>query len=119
MEMDVFGRGGDPFAEMHQIMRSFGGGFGGFGDDFFGRDRIRDPFEAMMQFSEGHKNLHNQNKGGSYVCQTYVSSSTMGSDGKMKQQSFFQNSAGQNKGGNTISQKHQAYKNSEGVRRIA
>ena len=48
MEMDVFGRGGDPFAEMHQIMRSFGGGFGGFGDDFFGRDRMRDPFEAMM-----------------------------------------------------------------------
>ncbi len=42
--MEEFGRGRDPFAEMHQIMRSFGGGFGGF-DDFFGRDRMRDPFE--------------------------------------------------------------------------
>lgn len=65
-------------------MRSFGGGFGGFGDDFFGRDRNRDPFEEMMQFSDGHKKLHNSNNGGSYVCQTYVSSSTMGRDGKMK-----------------------------------
>lgn len=84
MEIDTFGRGvSDPFREMHQIMRSFGGGFGGF-DDFFGRDRMRDPFEAMMDFSDGHKKLHSSGNGGSYVCQTYVSSSTMGSDGKMR-----------------------------------
>ena len=49
-QIDTFGRGGDPFKEMHQVMKSFGG-FGGFGgmddDDFFGRGR-RDPFEEMM-----------------------------------------------------------------------
>ena len=37
-----------------------------------------------MEFSKPHKNLHSSNNGGSYVCQTYVSSSTMGKDGKMK-----------------------------------
>lgn len=37
----------------------------------------------------------------------------------MKQESYFENSAGQNKNGQTISQKHQAYKNSDGIKRIA
>ena len=67
---------------MHQVMRSFGGF--GMGSDFFG-DRMGDPFEDMMQFSNAHKGLHSGNNGGDYVCQTFVSSSTMGQDGKMKQ----------------------------------
>ena len=53
-------------------------GFGGFGG------ALRDPFEDMLDFSRPHKGLHNAGKEGSYVCQTYVSSSTMGSDGKVK-----------------------------------
>jgi len=104
-------------------MHSFGGmgGFGGgFGSDLFGRDNfMSDPFEDMMEFSKAHKNLHSSNNGGSYVCQTYVSSSTRDKDGKIKQESYFENSAGQNKNGNTISQKQQAYKNNDGVRRVA
>lgn len=47
---------------MHQIMRSFGGGFGGFGNDFFGGGLMRDPFEEMMQFSNAHKGLHGSGK---------------------------------------------------------
>ena len=81
-EIDTYGRMGDPFKEMHQVLRSFGGF--GMGSDFFG-DRMSDPFEDMMQFSNAHKGLHSSNNGGNYVCQTYVSSSTMGRDGKMKQ----------------------------------
>lgn len=87
-QMDVYGGNIDPFQEMHQIMRSFGGmgGFGSFGSDIFGRDDfMKDPFEDMMQFSKAHKNLHGANNGGSYVCQTYVSSSTRDKDGKIKQ----------------------------------
>lgn len=103
-------------------MRSFGGfGFGGR-DDFFGGGMMKpfgDPFEEMMQFSNAHKNLHGSGKDGAYVCQTFVSSSTMGPDGKMKQESYFENSAGQNKNGQTISQKQQAYKNNDGVKRMA
>eukprot|EP00178_Gracilaria_changii_P025583 TRINITY_DN78796_c0_g1_i1.p1 TRINITY_DN78796_c0_g1~~TRINITY_DN78796_c0_g1_i1.p1 ORF type:complete len:138 (+),score=19.53 TRINITY_DN78796_c0_g1_i1:34-447(+) len=119
--MDIY-EARDPFKEMHQIMRSFGG-MGGFGsalsNDFFNDDFMKDPFEDMMQFSKAHQNLHGSNNGGSYVCQTYVSSSTRDKDGKMKQESYFENSSGQNKNGNTISQKQQAYKNNDGVRRIA
>jgi hypothetical protein len=48
-----------------------------------------------------------------------VSSSSVGADGKIKQESFFENSAGQNKNGQTISQKQQAYKNNDGIKRIA
>lgn len=73
----------------------------------------------MMDFSKAHRGLHGAGKEGSYVCQTFVNSSKMGQDGKMKQESYFENSAGQNKNGQTISQKHQAYKNSEGIKRIA
>ncbi len=43
----------------------------------------------------------------------------MGEDGKMKQESYFENNMGQHKGGNTISQKQQAYKDSLGRNRIA
>lgn len=43
----------------------------------------------------------------------------MGPDGKMKTQNYYENSMGQHQGGHTISQKQQAYKNSEGVNRIA
>ena len=53
------------------------------------------------------------------MCQTFVSSSSVGADGKVKQESFFENSAGQNKNGQTISQKQQAYKNNDGIKRIA
>jgi hypothetical protein len=68
-------------------------GFGGFGgrDDFFGGGLMKafdDPMQHMMNFSDVHRNLHGSGKEGSYVCQSYVSSSTMGPDGKMKQQSF-------------------------------
>ncbi len=80
---------------------------------------FRDPFSEMMEFSNAHRNLHGSGKEGSYVCQTFVSSSKMGPDGKIKQESYFENSAGQNKNGQTISQKQQAYKNNEGVKRIA
>ena len=66
-----------------------------------------------------HKNAHQKGKEGSYVCQTYVSSSKMGSDGKMHREDYFENNVGQHKSGNTISQKHQAYKNNQGVNRIA
>ena len=79
----------------------------------------RDPLEEMMGFSKPHQKLHGDNKGGSYVCQTFVSSSTMGPDGKMKQESYFENTAGENKNGHTISETKQAYKNNDGVKRIA
>jgi hypothetical protein len=78
---------------MHQVMRQFGGfgGFGGFGRDdiFSGGLSHFDPMQQMMDFSSAHRNIHGQGKGGSYVCQTYVSSSTMGPDGKMQQQSYY------------------------------
>jgi hypothetical protein len=65
--------------------------FGSFGrDDFFGGGLGHfDPLQQMMDFSSAHRDLHGQGKGGSYVCQTFVSSSTMGSDGKMKRESYF------------------------------
>ena len=72
-----------------------------------------------MDFSSAHRNLHGKNDGGSYVCQTFVSSSSMGQDGKVKQESYFENSAGNNKNGNTISQKQQGYRNNDGIKRIA
>lgn len=83
-EIDTFNHMRDPFQEMHQVMRSFGG-MGGFGDDFFDHDLIRDPFNHMMDFSNAHKKLHGANKEGSYVCQTFVSSSTRDKDGKIKE----------------------------------
>jgi hypothetical protein len=98
-------------------MRSFGG-FGGFRDDFFSGGRF-DPLEQMMDFSSAHRDLHGRGNGGSYVCQTFVSSATMGPDGKMQKESYYENSAGQNRNGQTISQKQQAYKNSDGLKRIA
>lgn len=66
-----------------------------------------------------HKNVHKNGREGSYVCQTFVSSSTMGSDGKINKESYYENSSGQHKGNQTISQKQQAYKNNNGVNRIA
>ena len=73
----------DPFREVHQIMR----GFGGFDSDpFFGgmmKFGSRDPFEDMFQFSDAHKNMHQKGVTGSYVCQSFVSSSKMGPDGKI------------------------------------
>lgn len=59
-EMDTFNHMRDPFQEMHQVMRSFGG-MGGFGDDFFDHDLIKDPFSNMMDFSDAHKKLHGAN----------------------------------------------------------
>ena len=54
----------------------------GMGRDIFGGDMMhpfsRDPFQDMMDFSRPHQSLHGAGKGGSYVCQTYVSSSKMG-----------------------------------------
>jgi len=43
----------------------------------------------------------------------------MGQDGKIKKESYFENSAGQNKNGQTISQKQQAYQNNNGIKRLA
>ena len=91
--------------------------------------RMNDPFEDMLKFSNGiifcltyclvHKGMHNKGQQGSFVSQTFVSSSTMGKDGKMKTQNYYENSLGQNQNGETISQKRQAYKNSDGINRIA
>lgn len=53
----------------------------GFGNDLIGEDFMRDPFEQMMGFSNAHKGLHSSGKEGSYVCQTFVSSSKMGPNG--------------------------------------
>ena len=72
---------------MHQVMRSFGGGM--LGNDLFSDGFMKDPFEQMMDFSNVHRGLHNSGKEGSYVCQTFVSSSMMGADGKMKSESYF------------------------------
>ena len=63
--------------------------------------------------------MHEKGKQGSFICQTYVSSSKVGNDGKIDRQNYFENHIGQHEGGNTISQKQQAYKNSSGVNRIA
>ena len=56
--------------------------FGSFGrDDFFGGSLfgpMKDPFGEMMEFSKAHKGLHGTGKEGSYICQTFVSSSKMG-----------------------------------------
>ena len=60
-----------------------------FGSDLISQDFLSDPFEQMMNFSNAHKGLHNAGKQGSYVCQTFVSSSKMGPDGKMKNESYF------------------------------
>lgn len=66
-----------------------------------------------------HQKAHRGGKEGTFVCQTFVSSSTMGPDGKLNKQSYYENSVGEHKNGKTISQKQQAYKNSDGVNRIA
>ena len=83
-------------------MRSFGG-FGGmslFNNDFFKGDFMNkpfgDPMDRMMNFSDCklfsrivHQKAHRGNKDGSYVCQTFVSSSSVGQDGKVQKQSYF------------------------------
>ena len=81
-----FGNMDHPFQEMSQIMHSFGGFGGSFGGGFggFSNSLMSDPFGDMMQFSNEHKGIHSSNNGGSYVCQSYVSSSTMGNDGRVK-----------------------------------
>lgn len=43
----------------------------------------------------------------------------MGPDGKMNKQSYFENSTGQNKNGQTISERKQAYKDNRGLNQIA
>lgn len=53
------------------------------------------------------------------MTQTFVSSSKVGPDGRMHREDYFENNIGEHRGGNTISQKHQAYKNNQGVNRIA
>lgn len=63
--------------------------------------------------------MHNKGKTGSFVSQTFVSSSKMGADGKIHREDYFENNMGEHQDGNTISQKHQAYKNNNGVNRIA
>jgi len=65
-------------------MRNFGG-FGG--DDFFGGSLMRpmgNPFEDMMDFSSAHRNLQGAGNGGTFISHSYVSSSTVGKDGKVK-----------------------------------
>ena len=75
--------------------------------------------DSILLLYKVHRNLHEKGNEGSYVCQTYVSSSTMGKDGKINRQDYFENHTGQHEKGNTISQKQQAYKNSSGLNRIA
>lgn len=43
----------------------------------------------------------------------------MGPDGRVIRENYFENNMGEHRAGNTISQKQQAYKNTEGVNRIA
>lgn len=59
----------------------FGGAMMGFGED---------PFNDIFKFSDGnysnnlvHKNMHSKGAQGSFVCQSFVSSSKMGPDGKI------------------------------------
>ena len=89
----------DPFTEMRQMMMR------GFDDDFMGMMNPfgggRDPFEDMFKFSDGklvnnsvHRNIHEKGKEGSFVCQTFVSSSKMGPDGKMHREDYFENNVG-------------------------
>jgi hypothetical protein len=66
-----------------------------------------------------HQKLHNKKTEGGFVCQTFVSSSKMGPDGKMITEQYYDNSLGQHRNGQTISEKQQAYKNSAGVNRLA
>ena len=78
----------DPFSGIHQMAR----GFGGFSNDpFFGAMMGfgGDPFEDMFKFSDAHKNIHQKGVEGSYVCQSFVSSSKMGPDGKMIREDYF------------------------------
>ncbi len=83
-------------------MRSFGG-FGGmsmFNDGFFNDDFMMKPFEdpmnRMMGFSDSkdlsrlvHQKAHRNGKEGSFVSQTFVSSSTIGPDGKLNTNSYY------------------------------
>jgi hypothetical protein len=41
-----------------------------------------------------HQKAHRNGNQGSYVSQTFVSSSTIGPDGKVNKQSYYENSAG-------------------------
>lgn len=56
---------------------------------------------------------------GGFVCQTFVSSSKKGPDGKMITEHYYDNNMGQHRNGQTISEKQQAYKNSSGINRLA
>lgn len=53
------------------------------------------------------------------MSQSFVSSSKIGPDGQVIQENYFENNMSEHRGGTTISQKQQAYKNSDGVNRIA
>ena len=48
-----------------------------------------------------------------------MSSAVMGPDGQMRQENYYENNLGQHRSGQTISQKQQAYRNTDGLNRIA
>ena len=43
----------------------------------------------MFKFSDIHKNMHSKGAEGSYVSQSFVSSSKMGPDGKIIREDYF------------------------------
>lgn len=86
-------------------------GFGGLGDDFFGGmlSSMDSPFDSMFNFSDRkkiidtvHQKMHRGKNEGAYVCQTFVSSSKMGPDGKMVTENYYENNLGQHRNGNTV-----------------
>jgi hypothetical protein len=66
-----------------------------------------------------HKKAHNGKSNGAFYCETFVQSSKMGKDGKPVTEKYYDRNFGEHKGGNTISEKHQAYQNSQGQKRLA
>lgn len=83
--------------------------------DPFGKDLMK----PMDEFSHKHKDMHHRGVEGTYISHTTFSSTVVGPDGKAHKEMYMEDSAGLHKGGQTISQTQQMYKNTEGVNKIA
>jgi hypothetical protein len=66
-----------------------------------------------------HKKAHNNRSDGVFYCETFVQSSKIGDNGKTVTEKYYDRNYGEHKGGNTISEKQQAYQNSQGQRKLA
>eukprot|EP00747_Dinoflagellata_sp_TGD_P169493 gnl/TRDRNA2_/TRDRNA2_198573_c0_seq1.p1 gnl/TRDRNA2_/TRDRNA2_198573_c0~~gnl/TRDRNA2_/TRDRNA2_198573_c0_seq1.p1 ORF type:complete len:301 (+),score=65.63 gnl/TRDRNA2_/TRDRNA2_198573_c0_seq1:46-948(+) len=115
---DFFG-GRDPFKEfgdMDLFGRGGGGMGGGMGGGLMGRDmmkRFDEMMGGMMQMPDGAaggRGMAPFGGGGQYSCQTFVSSSQMGPDGKMHTERFVSSDIG-NRDKNIRESQH-AYQNS-------